>query len=366
MNSSEWSRTGRRTSPTWEASWVSADWVCSGRSRSWEFRGSGSLVIACQHCSAPVDEDSIPVSHRSIHGSARGSYICVSTTVKHDIERHGIALTGSVTLLPNWITGERPEPRQAYYESGHLRVMSAGSVNRDKGTDILIEAAARLRSLGVKNFSVDVYGKIGDPSLTHLIREHGLLREIVRLMGPRPHAELTALYGSYDILVFPTAEREPFGMVPLEASARGCVPIITSRCGVSEWLVHGVHCRESVSFARGVRPRSPRRRDGQDSPGPDRPTSRRGLLARVSPGCDRAENRGSPCRSALPGRRADHARAGRQALSNGEDGRATRRGSRRGGNGSLTLKSRGRPARMDSFPFPPRESKESNACGSWS
>jgi glycosyltransferase involved in cell wall biosynthesis len=184
---------------------------------------------------------------------ARGSYICVSSTVKQEIERHGITLTGSVTLLPYWITGERPEPRRTYYDNGHLRVMSAGSVNRDKGTDILIEAAARLRGLGVSNFSVDVYGKVGDPSLAHLIRERGL-QEIVKLKGPRPHAELIDLYESYDIFVFPTAEREPFGMVPLEASARGCVPLITSRCGISEWLVQGVHClkasRSPEAFAR--------------------------------------------------------------------------------------------------------------------
>jgi hypothetical protein len=61
-------------------------------------------------------------------------------------------------------------------------------------------------------------------------------------MGVRTQAELMALYGRYDVFAFPTMEREPFGLVPLEAAARGCVPIITRRCGIAEWLVHGVHC----------------------------------------------------------------------------------------------------------------------------
>ena len=30
--------------------------------------------------------------------------------------------------------------------------------------------------------------------------------------------------------------------MPLEAVARGCVPVMTRRCGVAEWLVHGLHC----------------------------------------------------------------------------------------------------------------------------
>ena len=177
--------------------------------------------------------------------SSRGAYICVSQSVRRETERHGIALNGRIEILPYWITGSRPAPRRSHYQGGHLRVMSAGSVNRDKGTDILIEAAARLRTLGVTDFSVDIYGKVGDPSLAHMIRALGL-EEFVTLKGPRPHAELTELYSKYDVFVFPTSEREPFGMVPIEAAARECVPLITRRCGVSEWLVHGVHCLKAA------------------------------------------------------------------------------------------------------------------------
>ena len=184
--------------------------------------------------------------------TAEGSYICVSETVRREVEQQGIRLNGRVELLPYWITGARSQPRENYFTGGHLRIMSAGSVNRDKGIGILIEAADRLRSLGIKNFSVDIYGKIGDQSLPHLIR-HLDLDEIVRLKGPRPHTELLERYSEYDIFAFPTLKREPFGIVPIEAAARGCVPLITSRCGVAEWLVHGVHClkaeRSSEAFA---------------------------------------------------------------------------------------------------------------------
>ena len=74
-------------------------------------------------------------------------------------------------------------------------------------------------------------------------------------MGVRPHAELLELYGEYDVFAFPTRDREPFGLVPLEAAARGCVPVITRRCGIAEWLVHGVHCLKVDRSCRGLRGR---------------------------------------------------------------------------------------------------------------
>src|SRR5262249_20404391 len=60
----------------------------------------------------------------------------------------------------------------------------------------------------------------------------------------------------YDLFAFPTRRQEPFGLVPLEAAARGCVPVITDDCGIAEWLAHGVHClkaaRTPAAFARAI------------------------------------------------------------------------------------------------------------------
>jgi glycosyltransferase involved in cell wall biosynthesis len=102
---------------------------------------------------------------------------------------------------------------------------------------------------------VDIFGKVGDRSLPGMVRALGL-DGFVTMKGPRPHEELVELYGEYDVFAFPTSEREPFGLVPLEAAARGCVPLMTRRCGIAEWLVHGVHClkaaRSPEAFARAL------------------------------------------------------------------------------------------------------------------
>ncbi len=173
----------------------------------------------------------------------RGSFLACSQHVLDDIARSGFALGDHVEVLPNWITGERfatgaPRTRKP---DEPLRIMACGMVNRRKGIDVLIEAAARLRNAGSDAFQIDIYGTIEDSTLPALALKHGLTRQVV-FKGPRPHHEVRRLYSDYDVFAFPTHEHEPFGIVPLEAMAAGCVPVITRRCGVAEFLVHGVHC----------------------------------------------------------------------------------------------------------------------------
>ena len=180
----------------------------------------------------------------------------VSRRVIDELGGDGLALRGRVELLPNWVTGERPSRRSTYYSSGPLKVLAAGRVNLQKGFDILIEAIGLVRDAGHDDVVLDIYGEVSDPFFGSLIQNLGLTGQ-VRLMGVRPQAELSRLYREYDVLAFPTQPREPFGLVPLEAAAQGCVPVIAGQCGIAEWLVHGVHClkagRNPRAFARVFR-----------------------------------------------------------------------------------------------------------------
>jgi glycosyltransferase involved in cell wall biosynthesis len=180
-----------------------------------------------------------------------GHFIVVSQQLRDQIESLGVFLKGDVEVLPYWIVGARPavQPSRQHRGAGEpLRVMSAGQVTRGKGIDLLIEAVAKLRDCGIGSVSLDIYGEVDDPCFGSLIGARNLGGR-VRLMGARPHAELLRLYGAYDVFAFPTREREPFGLVPLEAAARGCVPIVTRRCGIAEWLVDGVHCLKAARTA---------------------------------------------------------------------------------------------------------------------
>ena len=194
-----------------------------------------------------VRRELVPQLAAEFNRSIRGHYVAVSQLLLEEIRGAGFGLDGSVAVIPNWITGRRIDehPRRNSNADKPLRIMSCGSVSRQKGVDILICAAARLLSAGHGQFAIDVYGRIDDPTLPALARQMGLSNHVA-FKGPRNHAEILSRYSEYDVFAFPTREREPFGLVPLEALASGCVPVITRRCGVAEWLVHGVHCLKAA------------------------------------------------------------------------------------------------------------------------
>jgi glycogen synthase len=194
-----------------------------------------------------------PVLAREFSRLIHGHYIVVSTHLLEEIESQGVSLNGQIEIVPNWVAGPRPASRTTFYDGGQLRIISAGQIAMHKGVQLLIESAARLRDWGQDNFLVDVYGKVTDAYFPSLIKKYGLDRHVT-LKGALPQSELMARFIDYDLFAFPTWEREPFGLVPLEAGAAGCVPVITQNCGVGEWLVNDVHClkvpRSAQAFAR--------------------------------------------------------------------------------------------------------------------
>jgi glycosyltransferase involved in cell wall biosynthesis len=204
-----------------------------------------------------MEEGAFPALTEEFSRQVRGHYIVVSRQLAQQIKDDGVTLNGDVEVIPNWIVGARPPARGSFYRGGTLRIMSAGTVSRHKGADILVEAAARLRDSGRDDFVVDIYGKLYSHEIADAIRRHDL-DALVTLKGVRTHAEIMDLYGDYDVFAFATHEREPFGLVPLEAASRGCVPLMTRRCGIAEYLVHGVHClkapRSAGAFADALGP----------------------------------------------------------------------------------------------------------------
>ncbi len=188
----------------------------------------------------------------------RGSYIACGRRLVDEIEQGGIMLGDRVDVLPNWVAGKPRPARRLYFEGGHLRIISAaGLIDRhaDKGIDILIEAAAKLVADGRRNFSIDIHGRSTDGYASHLIHKHGL-ESTVNIRGSLSQTELSERFAEHDLFAFPTREREPFGFAPLEAAARGCVPLISRVCGLAEWFVHGVHVlkaeRSAEAFADGI------------------------------------------------------------------------------------------------------------------
>ncbi len=191
---------------------------------------------------------------RGFNQFLRGRFICCSQQLADEIETSGVRLNGELKVITNWVTGPRQAARSQYMVDGTLRIVTASALIATctgKGTDLVVEAAARLREEGFENFAIDVYGTVLDESIPELIRRHDL-ESFVRLKGLVSQDGLQRLLLDYDVFAFPTREREPNAFAPLEASARGCVPIISDICGNAEWLVHGVHLLKAARHADAV------------------------------------------------------------------------------------------------------------------
>jgi glycosyltransferase involved in cell wall biosynthesis len=234
----------------------------------WMLAGVGGLgLIGClQHLQVPWVAhlmDTVPVWYcmrkgalepalaREYGRQVRGTYLACSRRLVDEIEGDGVRLSGEVEILPNWITGTTAPHRTGYLESGTLRIVSAGRVAEYKGARLIIEAARILQEEGYRNFQVDFFGKGEEDAFRAVVQEHGL-SERVSFRGARPQAQLMELYGDYDVFAFPTWEREPFAFAPLEAAARGCVPVLSEICGNAEWMVHGVHCLKTPRTAEAL------------------------------------------------------------------------------------------------------------------
>jgi glycogen(starch) synthase len=168
--------------------------------------------------------------------------ISMSTHLLSEIvDKTGIIFRQHVEIIPGWVASNNLPLRTAYQSEGKTRFIMAGAIVPHKGMDLILEAAELLLQEGFNNFGIDFYGTgLTDHYLT--VASAFGLTNYVHFLGGLNKSELLLKYANYDVFLFPTQEREPFGIAPIEAAACGCVPIITGNCGVSERLVHGVHC----------------------------------------------------------------------------------------------------------------------------
>jgi glycosyltransferase involved in cell wall biosynthesis len=175
----------------------------------------------------------------ALYAAAR--VISMSQHLVDEIEElSGIAFPRGAELVPGWADVSGALPHEAYLRGGTARFVAAGLVAANKGSDLILEASARLKAKGL-SFRVDVFGD-GD-LLSYVDKARSLqVNDRVHFLGLRTQAELMRLYSGYDAFLFPTWEREPFGFAPVEAAGCGTPPIMTRNCGASERLVDNVHC----------------------------------------------------------------------------------------------------------------------------
>jgi glycosyltransferase involved in cell wall biosynthesis len=135
------------------------------------------------------------------------------------------------TVLPHGIPDRlyRPRPtRPAPRPPGApaLRVLYAGRLTHWKGADIAVEALRHLPA----DVHLDVVGGEDGPGYLRRLREacatHGLEGR-VRFEGHLPREAMLERFDDFDVLVVPS-RKEAFGLISIEAQARGLVVVYAS------------------------------------------------------------------------------------------------------------------------------------------
>jgi glycosyltransferase involved in cell wall biosynthesis len=114
-------------------------------------------------------------------------------------------------------------------------LLCVAEVTAHKGQDVLLDALATIADLPWRCACVG--GLDRDPAFAERVRGHAL-GDRVSFPGPRIGRELDRSYAGADLLVL-ASRAEAYGMVVVEALARGLPVVATAVGGVAEALGHG-------------------------------------------------------------------------------------------------------------------------------
>jgi glycosyltransferase involved in cell wall biosynthesis len=120
------------------------------------------------------------------------------------------------------------------------RLLYVGRLDPNKGVDTAVEAMRHLPAQARLEL-IGGWDSNEEARLLGLARDFGVA-ERVRFGGQLERQEVAEAYGRADAVVFPVRWDEPWGLVPLEAMARGRPVVATGRGGSAEYLRHEDNC----------------------------------------------------------------------------------------------------------------------------
>ncbi len=184
----------------------------------------------------------LPVSIRTVGPQKQGlraqndmrRFVVGSRWMHDELEMNGIAgeRIRVIHPIPASLEHIRPQPPQSDDE-----ILYVGQVIRGKGVDLLLHALARLD----RHWHLTIVGTGNHlDSCRRLAASLGIDRR-VEFTGWVPHHELESYYARAAFTVVPSRWPEPFGMVGVEAMARGRAVVGFAAGGITDWLSSGVN-----------------------------------------------------------------------------------------------------------------------------
>jgi glycosyltransferase involved in cell wall biosynthesis len=219
---------------------------------------AGRRPLVCVHQLAREADDFGSLSRRfralalgAVYGCARG-HIAVSAEGRRLLPGRAGLDAARVVQISNGVDLDRFSPADPADRGGLRRRLlgdDAGVVcctvarlSRQKGLDVLIQAAARLRDADPRppRFRVIGDGELRE-ELQRLVADLGL-DDVVRLVGPTPPAEVPGWLAACDIFVLPS-HYEGMSLAVMEAMASGLPVVVTRVSGTAELVPDEDHGR---------------------------------------------------------------------------------------------------------------------------
>lgn len=132
--------------------------------------------------------------------------------------------------VPSSLAQARPLP-----PSDRPIIVFVGQVIRGKGVDLLLRALARIRDL---EWQARIIGDGNHLDACKHLADRLEIADRVFFLGQVPHEELEGHYRDACFTVVPSRWPEPFGMVGIEAMARGRAVVGFAAGGICDWLKH--------------------------------------------------------------------------------------------------------------------------------
>ena len=168
-------------------------------------------------------------SHGDMHGFVVGSRWMQDELVMNGIPNERIRV---IHPIPASLAEIRPLPHQ-----GHNEILYVGQVVRGKGVDLLLRALARVP----QPWHATIVGTGNHLDSCQRLAEKLGIAAHVEFTGWIAHQHLEHYYANAAFTVVPSRWPEPFGMVGIEAMARGRAVVGFSAGGIPDWLQSGVN-----------------------------------------------------------------------------------------------------------------------------
>ncbi len=170
--------------------------------------------------------------------SARATIVCVSALSRDVYVRLGFD-ANRVVAIPNGIDCSRLGSGAINADpSPPLRVGCVSRLSEEKGVDVLLHAIR-----AIPEASLDVVGVGPQGSyIKYLAQELADMEYAdgrIRILGRVK--DLGAFYRSLHVLVLPSIDHDPFGLVAGEAMTLGIPVVVTDQCGIASHVQDGLH-----------------------------------------------------------------------------------------------------------------------------